>query len=129
MHPLCLDLILLYQPFHHTQLKLVLSALGEGSNNQKCIAKSFAPFPSFLLTRFLRSPAQRPRSSRILSLEDAQQTVYDNRAHALHLGLTTIGYKIVETLYSNRVTSENKRNRTPPLYPTFNVGVFVVLVH
>ena len=28
---------------------------------------------------------------------------------------TTIGDKLVETLYSNRVTSENKRNYTPPL--------------
>ena len=27
---------------------------------------------------------------------------------------TTIGDKLVETLYSNRVTSENKRNYTPP---------------
>ena len=31
----------------------------------------------------------------------------------------TIGDKIVETLYSNRVTSENKRIRTPPLPPPF----------
>ena len=28
---------------------------------------------------------------------------------------TTIGDKLVETLYSHRVTSENKRNYTPPL--------------
>ena len=34
--------------------------------------------------------------------------------------------KIVETLYLNRVTSENKRIRTPPLSPPFKVGVFVV---
>ena len=38
----------------------------------------------------------------------------------------TIGDKIVETLYLNRVTSENKRIRTPPLSPPFKVGVFVV---
>ena len=39
---------------------------------------------------------------------------------------TTIGDKIVETLYLTRVTSENKRIRTPPLSPPFKVGVFVV---
>ena len=39
---------------------------------------------------------------------------------------TTIGDKIVETLYLNRVTSESKRIRTPPLSPLFKVGVFVV---
>ena len=38
----------------------------------------------------------------------------------------TIGDKSVETLYLNRVTSENKRICTPPLSPTFKVGVFVV---
>ena len=38
----------------------------------------------------------------------------------------TIGDKIVETLYLKRVTSENKRIRTPPLSPPFKVGVFVV---
>ena len=38
----------------------------------------------------------------------------------------TIGDKIVETLYSNRVTQENKRIRAPPLFPPFKVGVFVV---
>ena len=38
----------------------------------------------------------------------------------------TIGNKIVETLYSNRITSENKTIRTPPLPPPFKVGVFVV---
>ena len=37
-----------------------------------------------------------------------------------------IGDKIVETLYSNRVTSENKIIHTPPLSPPFKVGVFVV---
>ena len=39
---------------------------------------------------------------------------------------TTIGDKIVETLYLTRVTSENKRICTPPLSPPFKVGVFVV---
>ena len=38
----------------------------------------------------------------------------------------TIGNKIVETLYLNRVILENKRIRTPPLSPPFKVGVFVV---
>ena len=37
----------------------------------------------------------------------------------------TIGDKIVETLYSNRVTSQNNGIRTPPLSPPFKVGVFV----
>ena len=40
--------------------------------------------------------------------------------------LPTIGDKIVETLYLNRVILENKRIRTPPLSPPFKVGVFVV---
>ena len=38
----------------------------------------------------------------------------------------TIHNKIVETLYSNRITSENKRIHTPPLSPPFKGGVFVV---
>ena len=33
------------------------------------------------------------------------------------LYIPTIGDKIVETLYSNRITSENKRIHTPPLPP------------
>ena len=37
-----------------------------------------------------------------------------------------IGDTIFETLYLNRVTSENKRIHTPPLSPPFKVGVFVV---
>ena len=40
--------------------------------------------------------------------------------------IQTIGDKIVETLYSNRVTSENKRIHTPPLTPPFKFAVFVV---
>ena len=40
--------------------------------------------------------------------------------------IQTIGDKTVETLYSNRVTLENKRIHTPPLSPPFKVGVFVV---
>ena len=43
----------------------------------------------------------------------------------LHLPYT-IGDKIVETLYSNRVTLENKRIGTPVLSPPFKVRVFVV---
>ena len=39
---------------------------------------------------------------------------------------TAIGSKIVETLYSNRVTTENKRIHTPSPPPPFKVGVFVV---
>ena len=39
---------------------------------------------------------------------------------------TIIGNKIVETLYSNGVTSENNRIHTAPLSPLFKVGVFVV---
>ena len=38
------------------------------------------------------------------------------------LFLSTIG----ETLFLNRVISENQRIRTPPLSPPFKVGVFVV---
>ena len=40
--------------------------------------------------------------------------------------IPTIRDKIVETLFFNRVISENKRIRTPPLSPPFKVGVFVV---
>ena len=36
------------------------------------------------------------------------------------------GDKIVETLYPNGVTLENKRIHTAPLSPPFKVGVFVV---
>ena len=35
-----------------------------------------------------------------------------------------VGEKIVKTLFSNRVTSENKRIHTPPLSVPFKVGVF-----
>ena len=38
----------------------------------------------------------------------------------------TVGDKIIETLYSNRVTSENKRIHTRSPSPPFKVGVFVV---
>ena len=34
----------------------------------------------------------------------------------------TISHKIVETLYSYRVTSENKRIHIPPLSPLFKAG-------
>ena len=40
--------------------------------------------------------------------------------------ICTIGNKTVETLYSNRVTSKNKKFHTPPLSPPFKVGIFVV---
>ena len=42
--------------------------------------------------------------------------------------LATIGDKIiVQPLYSNRVTTENKRIHTSVLSPSFKVGVFVVV--
>ena len=44
----------------------------------------------------------------------------------LSIDIPTIGDKIVETFFLNRVISENKRIRTPPLSPPFKVGVFVV---
>ena len=37
---------------------------------------------------------------------------------------TTIGDKLVETLYSNRVTSENKINYTPPLHSKLECLLF-----
>ena len=40
------------------------------------------------------------------------------------LETANVGEKIVKTLFSNRVTSENKRIRTPPLSTPFKVGVF-----
>ena len=39
--------------------------------------------------------------------------------------IPTISDKIVQTLFFNRVISENKRIRTPPLSPPFKVEVFV----
>ena len=45
------------------------------------------------------------------------------RHHQTHFHTKAIGDKIVETLYSNRVTSENKRIHTPPLLPPFKVRV------
>ena len=45
---------------------------------------------------------------------------------ALGALLPTIRDKTVETLFLNRIISENKRIRTPPLSPPFKVGVFVV---
>ena len=38
---------------------------------------------------------------------------------------TTIGDKLVDTLYSNRVTSENKRNYTPPSIQSWSVCCFL----
>ena len=47
--------------------------------------------------------------------------------HQVNYRLQTYNRRqIVETLYSNRVTSENKIIHTPPLSPPFKVGVFVV---
>lgn len=40
--------------------------------------------------------------------------------------LSTISDKIVETLYSNSVSSKNKAIHTPPLSPPFKIVVFVV---
>ena len=40
--------------------------------------------------------------------------------------IPTIGDKIVEALHSNRVTSENKRIRAPPLPPPFQLGCLLV---
>ena len=37
--------------------------------------------------------------------------------------ISTIGDKTVETLYSNRVTSEKEKFHTPPLSPPFKVGI------
>ena len=46
------------------------------------------------------------------------------RHHQTHFHTkATIGDKIVETLYSNRETSENKRIHTPPLSSPFKVWV------
>ena len=44
----------------------------------------------------------------------------------ISVSISTIGDKIVETFYSNRITLENKRIHTPLLSPPFKVGVFVV---
>ena len=40
--------------------------------------------------------------------------------------VATIGDKIFETLYANRVPSEKKVNHAPPSSPPFKGGVFVV---
>ena len=53
-------------------------------------------------------------------LRDLSPVIWRNRS------VSTIGDKIVETLYLTRVTSENKRIRTSPLSFPFKVGVFVV---
>ena len=45
------------------------------------------------------------------------------RHHQTHFHTKAIGDKIVETLYSNRVTSENKRIHTLPQLPPFKVRV------
>ena len=40
--------------------------------------------------------------------------------------IQTIGDKTVETLYSNKITTENKRIYSPPLSPPFKLGMFVI---
>ena len=52
--------------------------------------------------------------------------MYIHNVHGLHYIMSSIGDKIVGTLYLNRVVSENKGIRTPPLSPPCKVGVFVV---
>ena len=37
--------------------------------------------------------------------------------------ISTISNKTVETVYSNRVTSEKEKFHTPPLSPPFKVGI------
>ena len=72
--------------------------------------------------------AQRGKRNLSMAWIDVVKT-YDSVDHGWlseMFTLHTIGDKIVETLYLNRVTSENKRIRTPPLSPPFKVGVFVV---
>ena len=54
----------------------------------------------------------------LLVLVDVKVKVFHSEA--------TIGDKIVETLYSNRVTSEKIRIHTPSLSPPFKVGMFLV---
>ena len=76
-------------------------------------------FSHSALVLTLWSTVSRSRFSRLLAdfrIESANNVCVQ----------ATIGDKIVETLYLNRVTSENKRIRTPPLSPPFKVGVFVV---
>ena len=53
-----------------------------------------------------------------------QFSIKKKRHHQTHFHTkATIGDEIVETLYSNRVTSENKRIHTPPPLPPFKVRV------
>ena len=40
--------------------------------------------------------------------------------------IQTIGDKTVETLYSNKITTENKRIYSHPLSPPFKLGMFVI---
>ena len=59
---------------------------------------------------FLRSPSACPVK---ITVSNELSSTYNHR-------------QIVETLYSNKVTSENRGILAPPLSPAFNVGVFVV---
>ena len=60
---------------------------------------------------------KRPRGVLHPSIKKGRTTTFE---------IQTIGDKIVETLFLNRVISENKRICTPRLSPPFKVGVFVV---
>ena len=75
---------------------------------------------SGLITQIAEVERFRAYVSWIQKIKSVRYSNYKKFANA------TIGDKIVETLYLNRVFSENKRIRTPPLSPPFKVGVFVV---
>ena len=84
---------------------------------------SFGSFPlkwlSILLSSFSKTRLDIKTSYSGFQISERSQCM-------ITLPWPTIGDKIVETLYLNRVTLENKRIRTPPLSPPFKVGVFVV---
>ena len=75
---------------------------------------------SGLITQIAEVERFRAYVSWIQKIKSVRYSNYKKFANA------TIGDKIVETLYLNRVFSENKRIRTPPLSTPFKVGVFVV---
>ena len=68
------------------------------------------------------------REFRVPNLATLLSGYKESEFYSLPFGqaVATIGDKIVETLYSNRVPLENKRTGAPPLSPPFKVGVFVV---
>ena len=86
------------------QIQLMINLSSSSSSGIHPI-KSFAFFP-------LQWTLYRDKSALIIKLRWCPSS--------------TIGDKIVETSYSHRVTSENKRICTPPLTPPFKVGVIVV---